>query len=83
MFLDIPFYRTGDYTNYAENESTAFRDSTTPRPSVPFHAPVGSPGNANHLVNRVVQKASFRSPEFIGFFAPISENRGGPLATGN
>ena len=32
---------------------------------------------------RVVQKASFRSPEFIGFFAPISENRGGPLATGN
>jgi len=31
----------------------------------------------------VVQKASFRSPEFIGFFAPISKIRAGPLATGN
>jgi hypothetical protein len=30
---------------------------------------------------RVVQKASFRSPEFIGFFAPISEIRAGPLPT--
>jgi hypothetical protein len=27
----------------------------------------------------VVQKASFRSPEFIGFFAPISEIRAGLL----
>ena len=81
MFLDIPFYRTGDYTNYAENESTAFRDSTTPRPSVPFRAPVGSLDNANQLVNRVVQKASFQNPNFIGFFAPISEIRAGPLAT--
>ncbi len=36
---------------------------------------------ANQLVNRVVQKASFRSPEFIGFFAPIFTNRAGPLAT--
>jgi hypothetical protein len=44
---------------------------------------VGSPGNANQLVNRVVQKASFRNPEFIGFFARISEIRAGPLATGN
>jgi hypothetical protein len=33
-------------------------------------------------VNRVVQKAAFRSPEFIGFFAPISEIRAGPLPTG-
>jgi hypothetical protein len=32
-------------------------------------------------VNRVVQKASFRSPEFIGFFAPIPEIRAGPLPT--
>jgi hypothetical protein len=35
------------------------------------------------LVNRVVQKASFRSPEFIGFFAPISEIRAGLLPTVN
>jgi hypothetical protein len=34
-------------------------------------------------VNRVVQKASFRSPEFIGFFAPISEIRAGLLPTVN
>jgi hypothetical protein len=32
---------------------------------------------------RVVQKASFRRPEFIGFFAPISEIRAGPLPTVN
>jgi hypothetical protein len=32
-------------------------------------------------VNRVVQKASFQNPNFIGFFAPISEIRAGPLAT--
>ena len=32
-------------------------------------------------MNRVVQKASFRSPEFIGFYAPISEIRNGPLVT--
>jgi hypothetical protein len=48
-----------------------------------YHALLGSPGNANHLVNRVVQKASFRSPEFIGFFAPISEIRAGLLPTVN
>jgi hypothetical protein len=30
----------------------------------------------------VVQKASFRSPKFIGFYAPISEIRAGPLPTG-
>jgi hypothetical protein len=29
----------------------------------------------------VVQKASYRSPEFIGFFAPISEIRGYRLLT--
>jgi hypothetical protein len=45
--------------------------------------PVGSPGNANQTANRVVQKAPFRSPEFIGFFASISEIRAGPLATGD
>ena len=39
------------------------------------------PHRANQLVNRVVQKASFRSPEFIGSFASIFANRAGPLAT--
>jgi hypothetical protein len=43
---------------------------------------LGRPGNANQLVTRVVQKASFRSPKFIGFYAPISEIRAGPLPTG-
>jgi hypothetical protein len=36
-----------------------------------------------NLMNRVVQKASFRSPEFIGFFAPISKIDAGVLPTGN
>jgi hypothetical protein len=43
--------------------------------------PGRQPCRANQLVNRVVQKASFRSPVFIGFFAPISEIRAGPLPT--
>jgi hypothetical protein len=53
----------------------------SPRPSAHFRVPLGSLGNANQLVNRAVQKASFHSPEFIGFFAPISEIRAGLLPT--
>jgi hypothetical protein len=52
-------------------------------PQRPSPALLGSPSSANQLVNRVVQKASFRSPEFIGFFAPISEIRAGLLPTVN
>ena len=59
----------------------AFRDSTTPRPSVPSTPRSAAPSSANQLVNRMVQKAPFRSPEFIGFLAPIFANRAGPLPT--
>jgi len=53
----------------------------SPRRSAPIPRPIRLPRRANQLVNRVVQKASFRSPDFIGFFAPISEIRDGPLPT--
>jgi hypothetical protein len=58
----------------------AFPDFTSPSPQRPFLAPIGSPSNANQLPNRVVQKASFQNPNFIGFFAPISKIRAGLLA---
>jgi hypothetical protein len=73
-------YKSGRSTiNVVNRQSHLFRPKREPR--CPLHTLLGSLGNANQLVNRVVQKASFRSPEFIGFFSPIFANRAGPLAT--
>jgi hypothetical protein len=64
-----------------KRESRRFLILHRPAPALPIRAPFGSPDNANQLVNRVVQKALFQNPEFIGFFALIFANRAGPLAT--
>lgn len=66
-----------------KRESPAFAGEMAIKSPSPASLPCPSrqPRLANQLVNRVVQKPSFCSPEFIGFFAPIFANRDGPLAT--
>jgi hypothetical protein len=55
----------------------------SPSPASPSAPRSAAPASANQTAKRVVQKASFRSPEFIGFFAPISEIGAGLLPTVN
>jgi hypothetical protein len=71
---------TGVLTNYAQIGTPAFLILHRLPASLP--RPGRQPRLANQLVNRVVQKASFQNPDFIGFFAPISKIRAGLLPTG-